>query len=86
MIFRPSISWFWVIGLLDHGPKGNCLFLTLELLSPPFSTALQGYNKDSAYEELGLDQELVMQRRRSYDVRPPTMEDDHPYWHGTDRR
>jgi 2,3-bisphosphoglycerate-dependent phosphoglycerate mutase len=48
--------------------------------------ALQGYNKDTAYKELGLDQELVMQMRRSYDVRPPRMLDDHPYWHGTDRR
>jgi 2,3-bisphosphoglycerate-dependent phosphoglycerate mutase len=47
---------------------------------------LQGYNKDTAYRELGLDQELVMQMRRSYDVRPPRMDDDHPYWHGNDRR
>lgn len=48
--------------------------------------ALQGYNKDTAFRELGLDQELVMQMRRSYDVRPPIMQDDHPYWHGNDRR
>ncbi|GFH55384.1 hypothetical protein CTEN210_11860 [Chaetoceros tenuissimus] len=48
--------------------------------------ALQGYNKDTAYEELGIDQELVMEMRRSYDVRPPEMTDDHPYWHGNDRR
>jgi 2,3-bisphosphoglycerate-dependent phosphoglycerate mutase len=48
--------------------------------------ALQGYNKDSAWKELGLEQELVMQMRRSYDVRPPRMEDNHPYWHGNDRR
>lgn len=48
--------------------------------------SLQGYNKDTAYSELGLDQELVMQMRRSYDTRPPRMEDDHPYWHGSDRR
>jgi 2,3-bisphosphoglycerate-dependent phosphoglycerate mutase len=48
--------------------------------------ALQGYNKDAAYAELGLDQELVMQMRRAYDVRPPVMMDDHPYWHGADRR
>lgn len=27
-----------------------------------------------------------MQMRRSYDVPPPRMEDDHPYWHGNDRR
>jgi len=27
-----------------------------------------------------------MQMRRSYDVRPPRMEDDHPYWHGNYRR
>jgi 2,3-bisphosphoglycerate-dependent phosphoglycerate mutase len=47
---------------------------------------LQGYNKDTAYRDLGLDQELVMQMRRSYDVRPPRMDDDHPYWHGNDRR
>ena len=47
---------------------------------------LQGYNKDTAYKELGLDQELVMQMRRSYDVRPPPMTNDHPYWHGKDRR
>lgn len=33
-----------------------------------------------------MDQELVMQMRRSYDVRPPRMDDDHPYWHGSDRR
>lgn len=48
--------------------------------------ALQGYNKDTAYEELGIDQELVMQMRRSYDTRPPRMEDTHPFWHGNDRR
>jgi len=48
--------------------------------------ALQGYHKDEAYKELKLDQELVMQMRRSYDVRPPRMEDDHPYWHGNYRR
>lgn len=48
--------------------------------------SLQGYHKDKAYKELGLDQELVMQMRRSYDVRPPKMEDDHPYWHGNYRR
>jgi len=48
--------------------------------------ALQGYHKDEAYKELRLDQELVMQMRRSYDVRPPKMEDDHPYWHGNYRR
>jgi len=48
--------------------------------------ALQGYNKDTAYEELSLDQELVMQMRRSYDVRPPRMDDEHEYWHGNDRR
>jgi hypothetical protein len=48
--------------------------------------ALQGYNKDTAFEELGLDQELVMQMRRSYHVAPPRMEDDHPFWHGNDRR
>jgi 2,3-bisphosphoglycerate-dependent phosphoglycerate mutase len=48
--------------------------------------ALQGYNKDTAWKELGLDQELVMQMRRAYAVQPPRMEDDHPYWHGMDRR
>jgi len=48
--------------------------------------ALQGYNKDTAYQELGIDQELVMEMRRSYDTPPPVMNDDHPYWHGTDRR
>jgi 2,3-bisphosphoglycerate-dependent phosphoglycerate mutase len=48
--------------------------------------ALQGYNKDSAWRELNLDQELVMQMRRSYDVRPPRMDDHHSYWHGHDRR
>jgi 2,3-bisphosphoglycerate-dependent phosphoglycerate mutase len=48
--------------------------------------ALQGYNKDTAFSELDLDQELVMQMRRSYDTRPPVMQDDHPYWHGDDRR
>ena len=48
--------------------------------------ALQGYNKDTAYEELGIDQELVMEMRRSYDTRPPIMQDDHPFWHGNDRR
>jgi 2,3-bisphosphoglycerate-dependent phosphoglycerate mutase len=48
--------------------------------------ALQGYNKDTAYMELGLDQELVMQMRRAYATRPPIMQDDHPYWHGNDRR
>ncbi|KAL7504953.1 hypothetical protein ACHAXN_002474 [Cyclotella atomus] len=48
--------------------------------------ALQGYNKDTAYDELGIDQELVMEMRRSYATAPPRMEDDHPYWHGRDRR
>jgi 2,3-bisphosphoglycerate-dependent phosphoglycerate mutase len=48
--------------------------------------ALQGYHKDTAYQELQLDQELVMQMRRAYDVRPPRMDDSHPYWHGLDRR
>lgn len=48
--------------------------------------ALQGYNKDTAFRDLGIDQELVMQMRRAYDVRPPRMEDDHEYWHGNDRR
>jgi 2,3-bisphosphoglycerate-dependent phosphoglycerate mutase len=27
-----------------------------------------------------------MQMRRSYDVRPPLMGDEHKYWHGKDRR
>ena len=48
--------------------------------------ALQGYNKDSAYEELGIDQEFVMEMRRSYRTRPPRMDDDHAFWHGNDRR
>jgi 2,3-bisphosphoglycerate-dependent phosphoglycerate mutase len=48
--------------------------------------ALQGYHKETAWKELGLDQELVMQMRRAYDVRPPKMDDDHPFWHGSDRR
>lgn len=48
--------------------------------------ALQGYNKDTAYRELGIDQELVMEMRRSFDTRPPLMTDDHEYWHGIDRR
>lgn len=48
--------------------------------------ALQGYNKDTAYKELNIDQELVMQMRRSYGTRPPIMLDDHQHWHGNDRR
>jgi len=48
--------------------------------------ALQGYNKDTAFEELNLDQELYMEMRRSYGTPPPRMEDDHTYWHGNDRR
>lgn len=48
--------------------------------------ALQGYNKDTAYKELGIDQELVMAMRRSYGTRPPPMMDDHEHWHGNDRR
>jgi hypothetical protein len=48
--------------------------------------ALQGYNKDTAFKELNMDQELVMQMRRSYDRPPPVMQDDHQYWHGNDRR
>lgn len=48
--------------------------------------ALQGYNKDTAWEQLNIDQELVMEMRRSYATRPPRMTDDHPYWHGNDRR
>lgn len=47
---------------------------------------MQGYNKDTAFEELNLDQEMVMEMRRSYGTPPPKMEDDHPYWHGNDRR
>eukprot|EP00550_Attheya_septentrionalis_P010485 CAMPEP_0198302848 /NCGR_PEP_ID=MMETSP1449-20131203/56578_1 /TAXON_ID=420275 /ORGANISM="Attheya septentrionalis, Strain CCMP2084" /LENGTH=535 /DNA_ID=CAMNT_0044005319 /DNA_START=134 /DNA_END=1741 /DNA_ORIENTATION=- len=48
--------------------------------------SLQGYNKDTAYEELGIDQELLMEMRRSYNTPPPRMEDDHKYWHGNYRR
>ncbi|KAL9182602.1 hypothetical protein ACHAXT_013254 [Thalassiosira profunda] len=48
--------------------------------------ALQGYNKDTAYGELNIDQELLMEMRRSYATPPPRMADDHPYWHGNDRR
>ena len=48
--------------------------------------ALQGYNKDTAYKELDIDQELVMQMRRSYATRPPMMSNDHNHWHGNDRR
>mmetsp|Transcript_12382 Transcript_12382/g.20398 ORF Transcript_12382/g.20398 Transcript_12382/m.20398 type:complete len:681 (-) Transcript_12382:185-2227(-) len=48
--------------------------------------SLQGYNKDTAWKELNLDQELYMEMRRSYGTPPPRMEDDHPYWHGNDRR
>lgn len=48
--------------------------------------ALQGYNKDTAWEELDIDQELLMEMRRSYATPPPRMDDDHPYWHGNDRR
>lgn len=48
--------------------------------------ALQGYNKDTAFEELNIDQELVMEMRRSYTTPPPRMQNDHPYWHGNDRR
>lgn len=48
--------------------------------------ALQGYNKDTAYSELGIDQELVMEMRRSYATRPPPMMNTHPHWHGSDRR
>jgi hypothetical protein len=48
--------------------------------------SLQGYNKDTAYEELDIDQELVMEMRRSYRTKPPRMEDDHKFWHGSDRR
>jgi bisphosphoglycerate-dependent phosphoglycerate mutase family 1 len=57
---------------------GNCRALVF--------LALQGYNKDTAWRDLNLDQELVMQMRRSYDVAPPLMDDNHPYWHGADRR
>ena len=46
----------------------------------------EGFNKDTAWKELGLDQELVMQMRRAYDVPPPRMTDEHEYWHGNDRR
>lgn len=48
--------------------------------------ALTGHKKDTAWKELNLDQELVVQMRRSYDIRPPRMDDDHTYWHGSDRR
>ncbi|GMH73980.1 hypothetical protein TrST_g6645 [Triparma strigata] len=47
---------------------------------------LQGYNKDEAYHELGIDRELLMRMRRTWNTAPPAMEDDHPYWHGNDRR
>ena len=46
--------------------------------------ALTGYKKDTAWKELNLDQELVVQMRRSYDIRPPRMDNDHPFWHGND--
>lgn len=75
----------------ENGTVRDCLTI-ISLLTLPrwlcssIFRSLQGYNKDTAYEELNLDQELVMQMRRSYDVRPPRMEDDHPYWHGDDRR
>ena len=48
--------------------------------------ALQGCNKDDALRELDIDQEWVMEMRRSYNTPPPRMDDDHPYWHGNDRR
>jgi len=48
--------------------------------------ALQGYNKDTAFKELGIDQEMVMRMRRSYETPPPMMGDDHEFWHGRDRR
>ncbi|GMH74634.1 hypothetical protein TrRE_jg12345 [Triparma retinervis] len=48
--------------------------------------ALQGYNKDTAFSSLGIDQEMVMRMRRSYETRPPQMGDDHEFWHGGDRR
>jgi len=48
--------------------------------------ALQGYNKCTAYKELGIDQEVVMEMRRSYDARPPPMDDNHEHWHAHDRR
>ena len=82
-------------GLLEHSnwKLREVIFVANALFSqnPIFGVlffffSLQGYHKDKAYRELGLDQELVMQMRRSYDVRPPRMEDDHPYWHGNHRR
>ncbi|GMH61478.1 hypothetical protein TL16_g03266, partial [Triparma laevis f. inornata] len=47
---------------------------------------LQGYNKDEAYHELNIDRELLMRMRRTWNTAPPKMEDEHPYWHGKDRR
>ena len=71
-------TWLWMESLT------NVDFCIRSFTS--LTGALQGYNKDTAWKELGLDQELVMQMRRSYDVRPPRMEDDHFHWHGNDRR
>jgi len=48
--------------------------------------ALQGYNKDTAFSDLGIEQEMVMRMRRSYTTRPPVMGDEHEFWHGRDRR
>ena len=69
-----------------HSSSITCLYSRMRAARRLLIGALQGYNKDTAWEHLDLDQELVMQMRRSYDVRPPRMEDDHPYWHGNDRR
>jgi 2,3-bisphosphoglycerate-dependent phosphoglycerate mutase len=79
--FWKRIGWTWQIFLNSH-----LLFWFSCYTYTTTHDSLQGYNKDTAYRELGLDQELVMQMRRSYDVAPPRMEDDHPQWHGKDRR
>ena len=47
---------------------------------------LQGYNKDTAYADLGIDPLLLMRMRRTWGEPPPKMPDTHPYWHGGDRR
>ena len=46
--------------------------------------ALEGLSKPQLAKELSA--ELVQSWRSSFDIRPPPMTDDHPYWHQKERK
>lgn len=46
--------------------------------------ALEGLSKPQLAKELGA--EIVQSWRSSFDIRPPPMTEDHPYWHQKERK